>query len=317
MQRAKSAALDFEIAAVESAIRKDAAATVTYARAALNAGRAIGDMPRLLAQATRKRAAVRATRIVLRLLAWGEPDGLDALQRELLAEADGEWLAASVRGERAALDRAVATLAVEAERDAVFKHRLPEKTTRAAVEERLVLFGARPYRAARLADQLRLLDRALAVYDLPPGEWVAKQRNIENTLPGPMPTVLHGFWRMPMYVPHGAAARGDLRARAELRATAAVMACERFRRAKGRWPNSLDEIPKSILAAIPLDPYDGKPLRLKPLPDGIAVYSVGPDLRDDGGEFGNENRGAALDNGVRLWNPELRGLPPPKPDDEP
>lgn len=45
------------------------------------------------------------------------------------------------------------------------------------------------------------------------------------------------------------------------------------------------------------DPYTGKGLRGTRLPDGYAVYSVGPDLRDDGG---NDSSGAHKDVAFRV-----------------
>src|SRR5262249_48446309 len=50
-----------------------------------------------------------------------------------------------------------------------------------------------------------------------------------------------------------------LKSRASLLATAAALACERFRQANGRWPRSLAEIPEPILAAVPASPFDGRP----------------------------------------------------------
>jgi hypothetical protein len=40
-------------------------------------------------------------------------------------------------------------------------------------------------------------------------------------------------------------------------------------------------LPKECL----VDPFDGKPLRVKQTAEGVIVYSVGPDLKDDGGQF--------------------------------
>jgi hypothetical protein len=37
------------------------------------------------------------------------------------------------------------------------------------------------------------------------------------------------------------------------------------------------------MAAVPTDPFDGKPLRFKPLANGYVIYSVGDDRRDNGG----------------------------------
>jgi hypothetical protein len=35
---------------------------------------------------------------------------------------------------------------------------------------------------------------------------------------------------------------------------------------------------------VPLDPFTGQPLKLKPTAYGVVVYSVGPDGVDDGGQ---------------------------------
>ncbi len=38
-----------------------------------------------------------------------------------------------------------------------------------------------------------------------------------------------------------------------------------------------------FITAVPLDPFDGKPLRLKQTDHGLIVYSIGPDMIDNGG----------------------------------
>jgi hypothetical protein len=48
-----------------------------------------------------------------------------------------------------------------------------------------------------------------------------------------------------------------------------------------------------------LDPYDGKPLRVKREPGGVTVYSIGPNLVDDGGSIG----ASGLDVGVGPMDP--------------
>ena len=34
---------------------------------------------------------------------------------------------------------------------------------------------------------------------------------------------------------------------------------------------------------MPLDPFDGKPMRMKRTKHGLIVYSIGPDMVDNGG----------------------------------
>ncbi len=64
----------------------------------------------------------------------------------------------------------------------------------------------------------------------------------------------------------------------------AALAAERFRLARGRWPETLDELVPAYLDAVPEDPFDGKPLRYRRRPDGFTVYSIGENGRDDGGD---------------------------------
>jgi len=65
---------------------------------------------------------------------------------------------------------------------------------------------------------------------------------------------------------------------------------------------------------IPLDPW-GQPLRLLHTEDGIRVYSIGINGRDDRGRSSWADDGPVTDADdprTRLLNPELRGLPPKK-----
>ncbi len=66
-------------------------------------------------------------------------------------------------------------------------------------------------------------------------------------------------------------------------ATLVVIALELFHRRHGRYPATLDELVPSFLPAVPPDRFDGRPIRYR-LRDGRPViYSVGSDLKDDGG----------------------------------
>lgn len=50
------------------------------------------------------------------------------------------------------------------------------------------------------------------------------------------------------------------------------------------YPQSLDELVPSLLKSVPIDPYTEKPLIYKVQDDGFLIYSVGKNLRDDGGQ---------------------------------
>ena len=103
----------------------------------------------------------------------------------------------------------------------------------------------------------------------------------------------------------------NLRGRADLLTASTAIACERYRRAHGRWPDTLADIPRNILPEIPTDPFNGQPIQYRKLDDGVVVFSVG-----DGDQLmvqRRKNRNDALSDlgtGWQLWNPERRGVPP-------
>ena len=70
---------------------------------------------------------------------------------------------------------------------------------------------------------------------------------------------------------------------ARLRCALTGLAIERYRVKHGKLPRSLDALPPKFIAAVPADPFDGKPLRYTTIAPGYMVYSIGPDQRDDGG----------------------------------
>ncbi len=103
-------------------------------------------------------------------------------------------------------------------------------------------------------------------------------------------------------------AQANQRNQARFRTTIGALAAERFRQDHQRWPLSMTELTDGkYLSSVPTDPYDGKPLRCKELPDGFLVYSVGPDETDNGGVMNRANPiEKGTDLGFQLWNPERR-----------
>jgi hypothetical protein len=88
---------------------------------------------------------------------------------------------------------------------------------------------------------------------------------------------------------------------------------ERYRLANGRWPEALEQLLPQFLPELPVDPYDRKPLRFKRLDDGVLIYSLGPDGKDDGGKIDRQKYTfPGSDMGFRLWNSaRRRQLPAP------
>jgi hypothetical protein len=83
----------------------------------------------------------------------------------------------------------------------------------------------------------------------------------------------------------GGVAQRDARNRARLRNAIAAIAVERWRSTHHIASlDSLKDLVPAFLLRVPADPYDGNPLRYKKLKKGYCIYSIGPNLRDDGGK---------------------------------
>lgn len=98
-------------------------------------------------------------------------------------------------------------------------------------------------------------------------------------------------------------------ARMQTYVDAARVACalERHRLAQGRLPNSLDSLVPQWLERVPTDVIDGQPLRYRQNPEGgYALYSIGWNLKDDGGKAGraSSKQGASVkvQEGDWVWS---------------
>jgi hypothetical protein len=101
------------------------------------------------------------------------------------------------------------------------------------------------------------------------------------------------------------------RVQAQVRCLIAALAIERYRQRHHGWPKGLTDLAPFVDGRILVDPFDGKPLRYRRLPDGVLVYSIGPDETDNGGVIDRKKRmEPGTDIGCRLWDVELRGAPP-------
>ncbi|MEK6677156.1 MAG: hypothetical protein AABZ47_16070 [Planctomycetota bacterium] len=109
----------------------------------------------------------------------------------------------------------------------------------------------------------------------------------------------------------------NARIHAELDCARCGVAAERFRLKTGRMPESLSELVPEFLEAVPIDPFDGQPLRFKTSEEGIVIYTIDDNEVDDGGSVTIVGKAKQpLDRGFRLNRPEHRGLkildiPPP------
>ncbi len=278
--------------------------------AIINAARAIGDEPWFNLQQVRNSIQTIAINTTERVLAQGQPAErrLAELQRELLRECDHPLLLCAMRGERASIDQTLENVATgSADRIGyipIHKGRIPER------EEAAMLLGG-PLNGQR-AEILRLNTALVEIEKRPLHEQAAASavflsKQTGNLVkPGSLPTLAGGlfsFWK-PMIVSE----------QIRLRTLAVAVAVERHRARHGRWPESLAELTPDLIERLPVDPYDGNPLRYRRTADGVVVYSVGADYTDNNGDLAKRRQGpgrvpTGADIGIRLWDVNWRRQP--------
>jgi hypothetical protein len=283
----------------------DAEQALRSCRAIINAGRSVGDEPTLVSQLVR--IAIRSIAVdkVQRALAQGQPSeaALRKLQQLLEKEEPEPLLLIGMRGERGGMDRLL--LALESGTTS-----LDSVLGGPSGMESLTLRLPGSMDRQRAA-MLRYLTRAVEVAKLPPGQQqhdeMQQLEAIVKTQPYLVRLLAPAFTKV---------FTAFERSRMELRCAVAALAAERYRHDKKRWPDTLEALCEAgYLGQVPVDLYDGKPVRLRRLDDGLLIYSIGPDGEDNGGNLDPKKPLAkGTDLGFRLWDADKRRQPPaPKP----
>jgi hypothetical protein len=278
----------------------------------LNASRSIGDEPCIISQLIRSAVRGFATRSLERALAQSERfPRLEELQSAWAAEAEEPILLYALRGERAMHE-------VLGERMASGSISLSElvgdrpRDWLTSLENRVRSWSYQGHLPADRATNLRLMTEMVEAARLPLNEQPPAFARI-TIPPRQRERILTGL----LVAPPTVVTPVQWRTAASMRAAVVGLACERYRLRQGRWPKTLDEIPRDLLASVPLDPFDGQPLRYRHTTDGVVVYSIGKNLIDDEGELSWNPAVSGADEGFRLWNPEARRQPaPPEPNDD-
>ena len=97
---------------------------------------------------------------------------------------------------------------------------------------------------------------------------------------------------------------------AQTGADCAALACalERFRLARGQFPESLDALVPKFISQLPHDVINGQPLKYRRTADGqYLLYSVGWNQTDDGGVLGLTQSGQASTRQTGDWVWRLPG----------
>jgi hypothetical protein len=276
----------------------DAAGALRSCRALVNAARSLDDEPILISQLIRIAGIAVAASAVERTLALGEPpvEELAKLQKLLEEEEAHPTLLVGLRGERA------------------IQHRLFTGLANGTIDfdpssggggggEWSSPFGrwGQKFLARREhPEMLELMNRAIAIARLAAHEQPAAEKELDLRVRNLPRTVVLTRLLMPAT---GKVAAATVRKTASVRCLKVLLALERYRRDKGTWPAKLEELTPKFLSSVPLDPYDGKALRYRRVTDGVIVYSVGPDGKDDGGKIDRSRpTDPGTDMGFQAWD---------------
>jgi hypothetical protein len=148
------------------------------------------------------------------------------------------------------------------------------------------------YRIFLLQNDVAIVDRISSEMEsqLSVPYWVAAKREAEGR-----------FWRERILKRHGPPGvmvallavqilgnEPKLCATADARHAAALvaLAAARFQAKYGRLPKDLEALVPEFLTMVPLDPFDGKPVKYETTAAGVVVYSIGRDLVEAGGDSG-------------------------------
>jgi hypothetical protein len=278
-------------------------------RAILNAERSIGDEPALLSMLVRVGIRGVAVQHIERAMAQGQPSerALVQLQDVLLELEKDRLLLIAVRGERALNDRMMHALQVGDVSANNLNWILGLGGARKGglpASDELIIFLSNSLPGQR-AGLLQYNTQMVEIAKLPDHQQDAEFIKATGMLlnqPIFVRLFVSGVSRV---------AVSYRRALALLRCARLAVATERFRVRQQRWPKSLAELVQAgLLREVPDDPCDGLKLRYRRLGDGVVIYSVGADLKDNGGKLERRNpNSVGSDWGIRLWDVGQRRRP--------
>jgi hypothetical protein len=272
-------------------------------RAIVNTARSLGDEPALISQRIRSLLGQTGVRSLERALAQGEASGVDLEDLQRLLEDEAR--------------QPLQLIAARAQRAMIYQHL---EVVRAGKFNRAAV-GLTPSPLGSKADDfldsgkalgseaayLRHLTHHVEIAKLP----AEQQHDLLSELQPPqvaLPKLLEALSYNDQWSPSDAFHQWL----ALMRCGIAAVAAERYRLAHHRWPEELKTLVPQYLDEVPVDPYDGRPLRFRRLNDGLVIYSLGPDRHDNGGTIFRSPRKdgqgwEGKDIGFRLWDAGQRG----------
>ncbi len=264
-------------------------------RAVLAAGRALGDEPAPAYQVLRWECWDEALQLLDRALSQAAPPDEDLRRTQRLLETEAaEPLELHLLQSELAFCH-LRFSALEAGHVTLFESRYSPPVAQ------VLDWLARDAVKFPHAGALEYLARRIAVARLPTSDRPAALKNLEQECRADaMLGMALGEWRS------GRLLKSAQHGKTRLWTAAAAVAAERYRARHGRWPDTLSDLVPAYLAAAPDDSYTGLPLRYRRHAEGVVVYSVGRDGRDNLGQINASPDAPGSDVGFRLWDAEIR-----------
>lgn len=255
-----------KLAAVSHASQGDAAAAIASINDGLCLSNSLAHEPFLIAhlvQIACEALAITSLERVLTATTFTDAQ-LQDLDHALVAAGEQVDLAQTLVSERCFMIESMADPSlVGAERPWIVVFRLP---------------GVKPQ---GLIDLLDHMEASIQALDLPPAQQAARFREIGRRLDNLSPLHLVAKTLAPAL---SRIADLNLRYRAHMDLARTALAIERHRLATGKLPEQLPDLVPAYLAEVPIDPFDGQPIRYRRTEPGYVVYSIMEDGQDNGGK---------------------------------
>lgn len=289
----------------------DCDGAIESCQATINAGRSMKDDPFLISCLIRLAMQNIALNTLERVLAQGEPSEAHLLAMQTMLEkeiAQGTFLP-GVRGERGGSHYLFENIRAGKTKLDFLRMMGPGSTTGLDPVSEWFSLTFPSTLMKHYPEYLHHMNRTVAAAKLPLHErgprLAALEAEVRQTKNPVLRLLAPGL---------GKVEKVDRRTQANLRCMVVILACERYRQKNDdkRWPTKLDDLVKAkLLDALPADPLDNQPLRYRRTNEGVVVYSVGFDLKDDLGNINHEQPMAdGVDLGFRLWDADLRRRAP-------
>lgn len=127
--------------------------------------------------------------------------------------------------------------------------------------------------------------------------------------------IIKGNILLEILAPHfGRAIEITYQTKTEVQAIVSIIGLLRYKNDKGFYPENVNELmSEGYIGELPIDPWSDEPLVYRTTNDDFTLYSIGRNLKDDGGEVSRDYKGR-----VSRWGTEEAGdavfWPAPKPE---